>query len=172
MRPPIIKFLFFIVLSANLIACSKDDDSTNTGSTDDTQQVDDNEQVGENGYKQIVLEIHRLVNEHRTSINLNTLELNEVASELSVDHCEYMIQQGTISHDNFGTRSDELNQRVGAVSTGENVAAFQRSAEQVMNDWLNSPGHRRNIEGNFTHIGIAAEKDADGRYYFTQFFYR
>ncbi len=28
------------------------------------------------------------------------------------------------------------------------------------------------IEGNYTHIGIAVIKDAQGRYYFTQLFYR
>ncbi|GGD83887.1 hypothetical protein GCM10010911_47630 [Paenibacillus nasutitermitis] len=41
-------------------------------------------------------------------------------------------------------------------SAGENIANGQTSAEQVMNDWMNSEGHRANIlNGSYTKIGIA-----------------
>ena len=39
-----------------------------------------------------------------------------------------------------------------------------------MTAWLNSPGHRKNIEGDFTHIGIGVVKNDAGVYYFTQIF--
>jgi uncharacterized protein YkwD len=41
-----------------------------------------------------------------------------------------------------------------------------------MTGWLNSSGHKANIEGNFAHISIATIKDSQGRYYYTQLFYR
>ncbi|MNP03408.1 Cysteine-rich secretory protein family protein [compost metagenome] len=41
-------------------------------------------------------------------------------------------------------------------SAGENIAKGQKSAEEVMNQWMNSPGHRANIlNSSFTEIGIA-----------------
>lgn len=41
-------------------------------------------------------------------------------------------------------------------SLGENIAAGQRSAADVMNSWMNSEGHRANIlNGGFQSIGIA-----------------
>ena len=38
---------------------------------------------------------------------------------------------------------------------GENIAAGQRSAQEVMNSWMNSPGHRANIlDARFTKLGV------------------
>lgn len=40
-------------------------------------------------------------------------------------------------------------------AAGENIAAGQRTPQEVMEDWMNSPGHRGNIlSGDYTHIGI------------------
>jgi len=38
--------------------------------------------------------------------------------------------------------------------------------------WLNSPGHKKNIEGNFTLTGIGYARDHKGNIYFTQIFSR
>ena len=83
-----------------------------------------------------------------------------------------MIGRSQISHDGFANRSDELGELENAVATGENVAAGQTSATAVMNAWLNSSSHKENIEGNFTHIGIAAIQNSNGTYYYTQLFLR
>ena len=40
-------------------------------------------------------------------------------------------------------------------AAGENIAAGQRSPEEVVNDWMNSEGHRANIlNASFTKIGV------------------
>ncbi len=84
-----------------------------------------------------------------------------------------MISQGRISHDNGNSKFLELQEKENARAMGENVASGQNSAQSVMTSWINSTtGHRENIEGNYTHIGIAAVKDENGRYYYTQIFYR
>jgi uncharacterized protein YkwD len=38
--------------------------------------------------------------------------------------------------------------------------------------WLNSPGHLKNIQGDFDLTGIGVVKTAQNRYYFTQLFIR
>jgi len=112
-----------------------------------------------------------LVNQHRQSIGLSTLIANDTAAELAAEHNIYMIQQNAISHDNFKTRSSALQDQLNARRVGENVARFQRSAQDVVTAWLNSPGHRENIEGNYSKSGIAATKDSNGKFYYTHLFY-
>ncbi len=54
---------------------------------------------------------------------------------------------------------------------GENIAMGQQGAQEVMNDWMNSEGHRANIlNSSFKNIGVGVAKGADGRYYWTQMF--
>jgi uncharacterized protein YkwD len=53
---------------------------------------------------------------------------------------------------------------------GENVASGQMTAKEAVEGWLQSPGHKRNIEGNFTLTGIGWAKDKRGMIYFTQIF--
>lgn len=48
---------------------------------------------------------------------------------------------------------------------GENVATGQRSVDAVMSGWMRSPGHRRNILGNFNEIGAARANDTKGTTY-------
>jgi len=120
----------------------------------------------------ITQEILQLVNEHRQSVGKSVLSRNSTADNIAKEHTDYMISKSEISHDNFNDRFQQLRQKVSAKGAGENVAAGYPTAKSVMDGWINSPGHKANIEGNFTHIGIAAVKDAQGRYYYTQLFYR
>lgn len=50
-------------------------------------------------------------------------------------------------------------------SAGENVAAGQVSVPEVMRDWMRSPGHRRNVLGNFQDIGAGIATDSVGTRY-------
>ena len=54
-------------------------------------------------------------------------------------------------------------------TAGENIAYGQRSASEVMNAWMNSEGHRANILGNYTKIGIGVYENG-GVIYWSQFF--
>jgi len=139
-------------------SCSKDEELTNE------------EAIAQAEILTIADEILQIVNDHRLSIGENTLETNTLATNLANEHTEYMIAQNDISHDDFNQRSDRLIDEENATRTGENVAYGQRSASAVMEAWLNSSGHRKNIEGDFTHIGIGVIKNDAGVYYFTQIF--
>jgi len=117
-------------------------------------------------------EILVLVNEHRSSLGLDAIKRDQqYASAYAVDHTMYMIDVNNINHDNFSERAQALKDR-GAKMVAENVAYGYRSAESVVNAWLNSPGHRRVIEGQYTHSGFGVLKNSDGRYFYTQLFYR
>jgi len=47
------------------------------------------------------------------------------------------------------------------MGAGENIAIGQRTPEQVVNDWMNSEGHRKNIlNSNFKYIGVGVDGTA------------
>lgn len=150
-----------IVLMLN-VSCSKDEELNEELSEEEITEITESTSIAN--------EILQIVNTHRQSIGKNTLTKNLLATDLANAHTKYMIAQNDINHDDFSDRSNRLIMEENASSTGENVAFGQRSAKQVMDAWLNSPGHRRNIEGDFTHIGIGVIKNDAGAYYFTQIF--
>ncbi|UXI03919.1 CAP domain-containing protein [Photobacterium sp. TY1-4] len=60
-------------------------------------------------------------------------------------------------------------------ATGENIAAGQKSIAEVMDGWLKSPGHCKNIMGaNYTQMGASSVTNSSAQYgiYWTQVFAR
>lgn len=139
------------------VSCSKDDSQENI-EKQEAQTINN--------------EILKLVNAHRVNLGKTVLIKNELATQLANDHSEYMINQNEISHDNSDERGLRLINEEQANKVGENVAYRYKNAEEVMEAWLNSSGHKKNIEADYTHIGISAVKNNDGIYYFTQVFFR
>ena len=117
------------------------------------------------------LELADLINEHRVSMGLNPLETINHISYKSEEHNEYMIAKNLVNHDLFSERSQNIIQVLGAVKVNENVAFNFATPASVLNAWLNSPGHKANIEGEFTHFGISIRENAEtGKKYYTNIF--
>ena len=54
---------------------------------------------------------------------------------------------------------------------GENIAKGQTSPENVMNSWMDSPGHKANIlSPNYGKIGVGCYTDPHGYIYWVQEF--
>ncbi len=120
--------------------------------------------------KAIEIEILEIINNHRITMGLNALNSMSKIKAEAYSHTDYMIDNEQISHDNFMQRSTSLKNNPGAVNVGENVAYAYSSAQSVVNAWLNSPGHKAVIEGDYTNFDISAEKDKNGKWYFTNIF--
>ena len=74
-------------------------------------------------------------------------------------------------HDGFDARMKGITQQLkNATGWAENVAYGPNTAKDVVDMWLHSPGHKKNIEGNYNLTGIGIEKSADGETYYTQIF--
>ena len=53
-------------------------------------------------------------------------------------------------------------------SAGENIAMGQRTPSEVVQAWMNSPGHRANIlDPSFTRVGVGYVREGN---YWTQMF--
>ena len=118
--------------------------------------------------------ILQYVNEYRHSLGLSSLEPNSEASKQAYQHSRDMAEHKTgFGHDGFDQRMQAVKQKAGWITaSAENVAYGQLSAKEVVNGWLHSPGHKKNIEGNYRFTGIGVYKDRKGITYFTQIFFR
>lgn len=122
-------------------------------------------------YNSIELETMELINAHRVSKGLNPLEKINHMSYKSEEHDNYMIANNVVNHNDFAARSENIMKTLGAKSVSENIAYNYNTPQAVLNAWLASPGHKENIEGNFTHFGIAIkENPTTGKKYYTNIF--
>lgn len=120
--------------------------------------------------KLIEIEIMELINDYRINAGLNPLENHNTVKAVASTHTDYMIEVDNVSHDNFFLRKQSLEANANADVVSENVAYGFNSAESVVNAWLNSPGHKDNIEGDYTDFDVSAEQDEEGKWYFTNMF--
>ena len=145
-----------------MVSCSSD--SSNGNSTD-------NKVVTNYDYTPAELQLIALINNHRTSIGLNALEVINHISYKSEEHNLYMIKNKVVNHDYFQQRADNLKQVLGAEEVGENIAYNYQNVESAFNAWMNSPEHKANMEGDYTHIGLSVTTDPDtGKKYYTNMF--
>jgi uncharacterized protein YkwD len=122
-------------------------------------------------YSASEIEAMNLINEYRVSVGLSTLEKINHISYKSEEHDNYMITNNVVNHDDFTARSENIIKVLGAKSVGENIAYNYSSPQAAVAAWLNSPAHKQNIEGNFTHFGISIrENPTTGKKYYTNIF--
>lgn len=127
-----------------------------------------------NVYGEMSREIVRRTNELRHSLGLRALGHDANCTRAILDHVREMRESGQFSHTgaNGSTAADRYRRYGQFQAMGENIAMGQRSAEEVLRDWIQSPGHYRNLIGDFTHIGVAVAIGRDGRLWFGQCFSR
>lgn len=123
---------------------------------------------------QIESRIFDLINQYRFSNGLSALKFNSFVSDIAREHSLDMAQ-GAVSfgHDGFDNRVSAIRSQIGGTAFGENVAynyGYGDPAQQAVNQWIASSGHRQNILGNFTTTGIGVAKSSNDSYYFTQIF--
>jgi len=114
------------------------------------------------------------VNDYRRSKGLPALRANSFISSVALGHSRDMLTgKSAFGHDGFRDRINKISARLGKLHVAaENVADGPMGAREVVDGWLHSPGHRRNIEGDFKLTGIGVAMRSDGMVYFTQIFVR
>jgi len=137
-----------------------------------SQQAADKKQSA--SVTQIATDIFRLVNADRRALGLKPLEWNLTESSTAAAHSSNMASGKTaFGHDGFQQRIKSIAGRVGYISgSGENVAYGQMGAKEVVDTWLHSPEHKKNIEGDYSLTGIGVAKGKKGMIYFTEIFTR
>lgn len=104
-------------------------------------------------------EVINIVNQERAKAGLKSLQKDSALSNMALDKAKDMYNSNYFSHisPNYGSPFDMMQDYGIRYSyAGENIAKGQTSPEEVMQDWMNSTGHRKNIlNPHYTKIGVA-----------------
>jgi len=121
------------------------------------------------------LTTHNLVNRYRQYRNLPPLAVDPAISAQAKAHSEEMARSSNMNHDGFNQRAELVSKTIVYRSVAENVA-FNAGHGQpdlvAVKGWIASPGHQRNMLGQYDLTGIGVVQNAKGEYYFTQIFIR
>ncbi len=110
-----------------------------------------------------------IVNQYRTLYGLDPLVMNKDLLEVAMKRATEVVTLFEHVRPNGLEITTLIN--IPYNYFGENIAKGQQTAEQVMNSWMNSDGHRSNILSyNYESIGIGCYKDDNGRYQWVQVF--
>lgn len=163
MKAKLLRVLLLVAIVFTMNSCSSDSDENPTSQAS-------NEKAMSYTYNPTELETMALVNAYRVSIGLNELkEINHISYK-SEEHDHYMIANNVVNHDDFVSRSENIMKVLGAKKVAENIAYNYNSPQAAVAAWLKSPSHKANIEGNFTHFGLAIRVSAEGKKYYTNIF--
>ena len=118
-------------------------------------------------------EVFDLVNQIREENGLEPFVYNETLAETARAHSQDMIDRNFFSHTNPDGEDPFDRMRDNGLSfsmAAENIAAGQRTPEEVVNSWMNSEGHRANILGGCEELGVGLALGGSYGYYWTQCF--
>ena len=162
MKTKMFRALLPLAMMFTMISCSSD-------SSDDVST--DNKLIVTYNYNETETKLVTLINDYRVSQGLNALQVVNHISYKSQEHNEYMIANNVVNHDYFEQRANNIIHVLGAERVGENIAYNYVTAESAMQAWLNSPGHKANILGDYTHLGMSVTVNPEtGRRYYTNMF--
>lgn len=115
--------------------------------------------------------ILELVNRERASRGLNPMKLSPGLMGASEVRASEVLVKFSHTRPNGKSALDMI--RKSGFIVGENIAAGQDTPEEVMDSWMNSPGHKMNIlNPKFTHLGVGYVYDERKKYphYWVQMF--
>lgn len=102
-----------------------------------------------------LLELHNVARK-------SPLKMHLLLDQAAQDHADWMAKNNKCSHTGVNGSSPFDRIKKEYMTAGENVAAGQETPNEVVIDWLNSPGHKANIVNKrfkFAGFGIAISKN-------------
>ena len=149
-----------------------DDNEYSTDFDDtDTLNWNDETKIDIDVFKDEVID---LVNKERKKEGISPLKYNSLLEQTAQQHSEDMALNDFFDHTNLKGESpfDRMrNNGIDYFSAGENIACGQSSPQEVMESWMNSDGHRKNIlNASYNQIGVGIAINEYGVIYWTQNF--
>ncbi|WP_418694596.1 CAP domain-containing protein [Agathobaculum sp.] len=116
-------------------------------------------------------EVVRLTNSARSQNGYAALVEDGALSEAAAVRAREIARSFSHTRPSGASFSSALSESgVSYLRAGENIASGQKSASEVVNAWMNSPGHRANIlNSSYSRIG-SASVNIDGTHYWVQLF--
>jgi len=154
----------FAALFILLISCSSGKPLTNS----DARSTPVETETITNIEQQVV----QLVNDYRKKKGLPALKVISEATGEAETHSTNMAT-GAVSfgHDGFNDRFKRLSKELNNINkAAENVAYGDIPVKDIVKGWIESAGHRKNIEGDYNLTGVGVYRKKNGLLYYTQIF--
>jgi uncharacterized protein YkwD len=116
-------------------------------------------------------DVQNFVNAYRRRAGVPPVSLQWQLNQAAQGHAYDMARRNVLSH--IGSDGSSGGTRISRTGYrwwiwGENVAAGQTTASQVVWAWLNSPSHRAvMLDRRFRHMGLGRAVASNGRVYWT-----
>ena len=127
--------------------------------------------LGIEDYQKIIL---KKVNIEREKNYLKPLKIDNRLNKIAMIKAKDMAKDGKMSHisKKFGATFNLIKkEKIHFSKAAENIASGHKTPEFVVERWLKSKGHRKNIlEKDYRFIGIGKTVDSDGKTYWVQLF--
>lgn len=118
-------------------------------------------------------DIVKWTNHQRAKAGCHRVAVDTRLVRAARNHSAWMARTGTFSH--VGAGGSTFVSRIRAADFGrplsENIAYGYRTGADVINAWMRSPGHKRNLLNcRAKSVGVGAVYSRSGRPYYTQVF--
>lgn len=127
--------------------------------------------LGMENYQKIIL---KEVNIEREKNHLKPLKIDNCLNKIAVIKAKDMAREKKMSHTNkkFGATFNLIKkENIHFTKAAENIASGHKTPEFVVERWLKSKGHHKNILGkDYRFIGIGKASDNEGKLYWVQIF--
>ncbi|MDM5248306.1 MULTISPECIES: CAP domain-containing protein [unclassified Lysinibacillus] len=148
-----------------------DNTQTKNNNTQTTQKDNTSQSTTTSDVNAFEQEVVKLTNAERTKAGLAPFKTDDQLMAAAREKSQDMQSKNYFSHTSptFGSPFDRMKALgISYKSAGENIAQGQRTPQEVVQAWMDSPGHRANIlNEKFTHIGVGYVKS--GNYWTQQF---
>ena len=159
------KIFFLFLIFTSLISCGKKSSSSKPQNEVREDEVIDDLSSFEKDYI-------KLLNNYRSSLGLNKLTYVKIIEDVALEHSHYMATGiGRFGHRGWRSRCQRLMNELQGSQCGEIVAMGQKSPQDVLNAWIQSPSHRKSVENpDFTHTGLGIRENKKGLIFWTEIF--
>ena len=127
--------------------------------------------LGIEDYQKIIL---KEVNIEREKNHLKPLKIDNRLNKIAVIKAKDMAREKKMSHTSkkFGATFNLIKkENIHFTKAAENIASGHKTPEFVVERWLKSKGHHKNILGkDYRFIGIGKASDNEGKLYWVQIF--
>lgn len=114
------------------------------------------------------------VNQTRKSKGISELKINKKLNEIAIIKANDMAKAQELSHTSkkFGMTFELIKDSgIKYSAAAENIARWHETPEFVVERWLKSDGHKKNIlNPEYDETGIGMAKDKNGKNYWVQLF--
>ena len=159
--------VFSVLLLLGLtLSCGK-------GFKKESSQIEGTQEDQQSDNYSINQEYLNLLNDYRARKGLRAFTYNVLIEEEALKHSKSMaLRLRSFGHFGFSFRCQKIQSRLGPLKLcGEVVAMGHKSSLSVMNSWLESSFHRRELESeDYTHSAIGVYISPNGVKYWTQIF--